>query len=183
MPNYRRNFRPGATYFFTAVTEGRRPILTTELGRRCLREAFISVRAKRHFDLVAIVLLPDHVHTIWTMPVRDTEYSLRWSQIKERFTRSFLDSGGSEGFRTDSRTLHRERAIWQRRFWEHTCRDEDDLKRCVDYLHWNPVKHEMVRAVKDYPWSTFFRFVKAGEYDLDWGGSNPCPGLVGEGWE
>ena len=135
MPEYRRWFIPGSTYFFTVVTHERLPILTSELGRHCLRRAFVEVRARRPFDLFAIVVLPDHVHTVWILPQGDADYSLRWSQIKEQFTRLYLDEGGKEGPSTDSRARHRERAVWQRRFWEHTCRDEDDLVRCTDYLH------------------------------------------------
>jgi putative transposase len=133
--------------------------------------------------LFAIVVLPDHLHTVWTLPAGDSDYSLRWAQIKEGFTRRFLKSGGAEATRSVSREAHRERGVWQRRFWEHTCRDEDDLKRCVDYLHWNPVKHGLVSRVQDYAWSSFQRFVRLGEYDLEWGRSNPCPGFETPEWE
>ena len=81
----------------------------------------------------------------------------------------------SEGAGTRSRRRHGERAIWQRRFWEHTCRDEEDVKRCVDYIHWNPVKHGLVSHVRDYPWSSFHRYVQLGEYSEDWGRKDPCP--------
>jgi putative transposase len=174
MPDYRRNNHPGATFFFTVVTHERRPVLTTDLGRYCLRQALLGVKAQRPFDHVAVVLLPDHLHAIWTLHSGDSDYSIRWAQIKERFTRLFLDGGGEEGAGSASRTRHRERGVWQRRFWEHTCRDEDDLKRCVDYLHWNPVKHGLVRFVEEYPWSSFHRFVRAGEYEHRWGESDPC---------
>jgi len=183
MPNYRRSYVPGGTYFFTVVTQDRRPILTSATGRPCLREAILTIRRKRPFDMVAIVVLPDHLHTVWTLPPGDDEYPLRWAQIKEKFTRSFLASAGDESPVTASRTSHRERGVWQSRYWEHTCQDEDDLKRCVDYVHWNPVKHGLVKRVQDYPWSTFHRFVKEGEYDLDWGGTDPCPDATGPGWE
>jgi putative transposase len=183
MPQYRRNYVPGGTYFFTVVTHQRRPILTTELGRDCLRKALSQEQDKRPFEIFAIVLLPDHLHAIWTLPEGDAEYSLRWSRIKEQFTRSFLDGGGSEGVQTASRIRHRERSVWQRRFWEHTCRDEDELKRCVDYVHWNPIKHGLATRVRDYPWSSFGRFVELGEYDLDWGAENPCPEYDAPEWE
>jgi putative transposase len=180
---YRRNYVPGGTYFFTLVTQDRQPILTSERARQCLRSAIRDVRQKRPFILFAIVVLPDHLHTVWTLPAGDSDYSLRWAQIKEGFTRGFLKSGGAEATRSASREAHRERGVWQRRFWEHTCRDEDDLKRCVDYLHWNPVKHGFVSRVEDYAWSSFRRFVRLGEYDLDWGRSNPCPGFDTPEWE
>ncbi len=175
MPHYRRYFVPGATYFFTAVTHERRPILTTEIGRDILRRSIRKVQKKRPFEIVAIVLLSEHIHTVWTLPPGDPDFSIRWAQIKESFTRLRLASDGLEGSVATSRTLHRERGVWQRRFWEHLCRDEADLKRCVDYLHWNPVKHGLVRSVREYPWSSFHRFVRAGEYDLEWGRTDPCP--------
>ena len=183
MSDFRRFFVPGGTYFFTVVTEGRRPILSTAAARNCLRAAIESARRERPIRVTAIVLLPEHVHTVWTLPPGDDDYPLRWAQIKERFTRSFLASGGAEAPVSPSRRRRKERGIWQRRYWEHTCRDEQDLKRCVDYVHWNPVKHGLVQRVRDYPWSTFHRFVKEGEYDLDWGGTDPCPDATGSGWE
>jgi putative transposase len=134
-------------------------------------------------DVVAIALLPDHTHTVWSLPAGDSDYPFRWAQIKEEFTRSFLALGGEEAQVNTSRLRHRERGIWQRRYWEHTCQDEIDLKRCVDYIHWNPVKHGLVKRARDYPWSSFHRFVKEGEYDMDWGRLDPCPDIGGPGWE
>ena len=183
MSKYRRNYVPGGTYFFTVVTHERRPILNGEGARRCLRAAILAEQARRPFEVVAVALLPNHLHTVWTLPTGDADYSVRWARIKELFTRSFLAEGGQEGTGTASRRRRRERAVWQRRFWEHTCRDEDDLKRCVDYLHWNPVKHGLVPRVQDYPWSSFHRWVRLGEYDLEWGAVNPCPGYDEPEWE
>ena len=178
MSRYRRYFIPGGTFYFTVVTHRRRPILTSRPARSHLRKAIQTVRKKRPFQTVAMVLLPDHLHAIWILPSDDSDYPTRWSQIKETFTRSFLKAGGSEGFRNASRIRRRERGIWQRRFWEHTVRDEDDLKRCFDYIHWNPVKHGLVERVQDYPWSTFHRHARQGEYDLVWGSVDPCPGAI-----
>jgi putative transposase len=180
---YRRYFIEGGTYFFTVVTHQRRPIFASPTARSCLREPIRVVKSKRPFEPVASVLLPDHLHMAWTLPSGDADYSTRWSQIKELFTRSYRASGGAEGYRSRSRVQRRERAVWQRRFWEHTCRDEEDLKRCIDYIHWNPVKHRLVARVWDYPWSTFHRYVRLGEYDLAWGGLNPCPGTDDPGWD
>ena len=172
MPNYRRNRTAGGTYFFTVVTPGRRRFLTEKLARKILRGAFREIRRRRPFSIDAIVLLPDHLHRIWTLPEGDAEYSVRWNQLKKRFTRAWLAAGGQEATTSSSRASRRERGVWQRRMFEHTCRDETDLKRCVDYLHANPLKHGLVERVQDWPWSTFFRFVKQGEYSLDWGNSS-----------
>src|SRR5262249_43934435 len=144
MPNYRRNYVPGGTYFFTMVVHERRPLFSIEQNRDLLRKAIQEIQAKRSFTNVAMVLLPDHLHCVWTMPAMDADYSTRLRQIKEAFTRSYLESGGKEGRSTESRLRHGERAVWQRRFWEHTCRDQDDLNRCIDYIHWNPVRHGLV---------------------------------------
>lgn len=134
-----------------------------------MRTAFEEVRNRHAFDVVAIVLLPDHLHTVWQLPAGDNKYSLRWRQIKTRFTQEYLAAGGRPGFVSPSKARKCERGIWQRRFYEHTCRDEDDLKRCVDYVHVNPLKHRLVRRVRDWPWSTFHAFVAQGEYAADWG--------------
>jgi putative transposase len=170
MSNYKRCYI-GRTYFFTVVTHRRRSILTTETGRRILREAIYEVRRDRPFDIVAIVLLPDHLHTVCELPRGDVDYSTRWRRIKSIFTRSWQAAGGSSIARNDSRRKRHEQGIWQRRFFEHTCRDEADLKRCIDYIHVNPVKHRLVERVRDWPWSSFHRYVRLGEYLPDWGGS------------
>jgi putative transposase len=183
MPNYRRNYVPGGTYFFTIVTYKRRPFLTGELARNCLRNAVDKIRQKLPFEMVAVVLLPDHWHTVWSLPRRDNAYSSRIRQIKEAFTREYLAKGGSELHQSASRTKHGMRGVWQKRFWEHTIDNEDDLKRCVDYTHWNPKKHGLVSAVKDWQWSSFHRFVTAGEYSHDWGRSDPAPGFDAAEWE
>jgi putative transposase len=183
MPDYRRNFIPGGTYFFTVVVHERRPIFESETAREFLRNAIRDEKVKRPFDLVAMVLLPDHLHAIWTLPLGDHDFSIRWARIKSNFSRDYLRKGGQEGHSTQSRIRHAERAVWQRRFWEHTCRDEDDLKRCVDYLHWNPVKHGLACKPGDYRWSTFHRFVSEGEYEPDWGREVPFPGSIGSDWD
>jgi putative transposase len=183
MPEFRRNFLPGGTYFFTVVAHERRPLFATNLGRELLGAALRTIRDKRPFNTVAMVLLPEHLHCVWTLPEGDADYPTRWRQIKEEFTRTFLESGGQEGTLSASRQRHGERAIWQRRYWEHTCRDQDDLNRCIDYIHWNPVKHGLVARVRDYPWSSFHRYVEEGIYLLDWGSENPCPGDNAPEWE
>ena len=166
---------PGGTYFFTCVTCQRWPILTTDLGRQCLHEAITDVRDRHPFDLVAIVLIPDHWHTIWTLPPGDDRYPMRWQLIKQVFTKLWLAAGGDEQVQSVSRQLHGMRGVWQKRYWEHTVRDADDLERCIDYIHWNPRKHGLVARVCDWPWSSFQRFVAAGQYDINWGGTDPVP--------
>ncbi|ADG66203.1 conserved hypothetical protein [Planctopirus limnophila DSM 3776] len=168
MSDYRRNYN-GRTFFFTVVTERRRPILTTDTARHHLRQAIRTVHRKHPFEIVAIVLLPDHLHTVWTLPRNDVDYSRRWRLIKMYFTKAWLQEGNADVTPSTSRQSRGEQAIWQRRFYEHTCRDEEDLKRCIDYIHANPLKHGLVNRVADWPWSSFHRFVQAGEYTLEWG--------------
>ncbi len=183
MPHYLRNRIPGGTYFLTLVTCGRRPILTTDAGRSALRAALRVMRRRHPLTLEGIVLLPDHLHTIWTLPPGDDGYSLRVGRWKDQFTRRFLGDGGTELPPTTSRTRKRERGVWQRRFWEHTVRDADDFKRCLDYLHYNPVKYGLVGRVADYPWSSFTKRVASGEYPESWG-DGPAPADVpGAEWE
>jgi putative transposase len=177
MRHYIRNYVPGGTFFFTVVTYQRRRMLTDALARSTLRSALRQVRARWPFDIIAIVLVPDHLHTVWSMPEGEADYSLRMQKVKETFTKQFLASGGTAAIPSASEAFHGQRGIWQPRFWEHTVRDEGDLKRCVDYVHWNPVKHGLIRRVMDYPWSSFHRYVRLGEYAGDWGAEDPCPGL------
>jgi putative transposase len=175
MPNYRRNHVPGGTFFFTVVVHQRYTLFDSSLARRLLRNAIQAVARTAPFDLFAICLLPDHLHTIWILPPEDDDYSKRWRHIKDEFTRPWIEQGDWEGEISASRRSKGERGIWQRRFWEHTVRDEDDLERCVNYIHWNPRKHGLVKRVRDWPWSTFHRFVTEGQYEIDWGGTDPCP--------
>ena len=171
MSNYRRS-RIGQVYFFTVVTNRRAPILTTDLGRRCLSEAIHEVRDELPFENVAFVLLPDHLHAVWQLPLGETDYSTRWKRIKASFTKKWLKDGGREQWKSASRESKGERGVWQKRFFEHTCKDESDLQRCVDYVHVNPLKHQLVSRVRDWEWSSFHRYVAAGEYDINWGNAN-----------
>ncbi len=175
MSRYRRS-RMGQVYFFTVVTDHRQPILTTELGRRALRESIHKVRNEFPFEITAIVLLPDHLHAVWTMPRGDADYSTRWRLIKTAFTRIWQQEAGTVANRSHSRRRKGEQAVWQRRFFEHTCRDDEDLKRCVDYTHVNPLKHQLVGRVRDWPWSSFHRYVAAGEYSMEWGSADEWHG-------
>ena len=173
MPDYRRSWIRGGSYFFTVVVHERYPLFESPVARNLLRKAFKTVLAKRPFDLFAICLLPNHLHAVWNLPPGDSDYATRWRMIKESFTTPWLANGGWEGEVSESRRKKGERGIWQRRYWEHAIKDEDDLRRCVDYTHWNPRKHKLVSRVQDWEFSSFFRFVKSGDYEMDWGGADP----------
>ncbi|UGV26901.1 transposase [Rhodopseudomonas boonkerdii] len=163
MTSYRRSVVSGGCFFFTVNLADRRRQLLTEHADH-LRGAFRSVR--RPFTMDAIVVLPDHLHAIWTLPEGDADFATRWRLIKAYFSRHV--ALGEDVSR--SRILRGERGIWQRRFWEHTIRDERDYERHVDYIHFNPVKHGHVTRVRDWPYSSFHRFVARGIYPKDWAG-------------
>jgi putative transposase len=161
---YRRNFLPGGTYFFTLTLADRRSsVLLDHVG--LLRGAFRRARHERPFSVEAIVVLPDHLHTILTLPLDDADYSGRWRLIKTLFSNGVLaTSGAIRRHRTG------ELALWQRRFWEHTIRSEEDFSRHVEYVHFNPVKHGLVPRVRDWPYSSFHRYVRQGVLPADWAG-------------
>ncbi|MEW5912296.1 MAG: transposase [Thermodesulfobacteriota bacterium] len=163
MPHYVRAYIPGASYFFTvALLERHRHLLTENITT--LREAFRAVRCERPFRIDAIVVLPEHLHCIWTLPKDDADFSTRWRLIKGRFART-MPSGEP---RSPRRMQKAERGIWQRRFWEHLIRDERDFAAHVDYIHYNPVRHGWVGRVADWPHSSFHRYVRLGLYPGDW---------------
>ena len=167
--HYRRNKQPGACYFFTLVTYQRQPLLTQNNIDR-LRLAFKREMQKRPFTIDAIVILPDHLHTLWRLPEQDNNYSLRWSNIKRFFS---TDCQQSQVIISKSRLNKREKTIWQRRFWEHTIRDEDDWIKHMDYIHYNPVKHGYVESAKEWPYSSFKQCVTNGWYEDGWGAIEP----------
>jgi putative transposase len=173
MPDYVRWREKGATYFFTVVTYRRRRILSTALGRRLLRQAMVVVRAKRPFDMPACVLLPDHLHCIWTLPEDNDDFPLRWRQIKEWFTRKYLAAGGSALAVTEQQRRQGRLGVWQSRYWEHRIRDEEDYLRHRDYIHLNPVKHGYVSTPEQWAWSSFHRHVRLGWLDPNWPGASP----------
>ncbi|MDB5973158.1 MAG: hypothetical protein JWQ90_5608 [Hydrocarboniphaga sp.] len=152
----------GATYFFTVALADRSGHLLAEHIDR-LRQSYGQVQRQRPFDTVAICILPDHLHAIWTLPPDDADFSTRWSQIKAGFSRGLPASAT----RCASKSNRREKGIWQRRFWEHRFRDERDLEQHVDYIHYNPVKHAHVSRVADWPYSSFHRYVEGGLLSLD----------------
>ncbi len=169
MPNYKRNFVKGGSYFFTVVTQNRNKLFCSEITRKHLRNAINTCQERWPFEGVAWVLLDDHLHTVWTLPEGDDNYSRRWSFIKRKFTEAYLAENSHDEFRSTSKQNKRERGVWQRRFWEHTLRDKTDFQRHIDYIHYNPVKHGFVNHAKDYPFSTFHQYVRDGVYDENWG--------------
>src|SRR4029453_15328773 len=160
MVNYRRNFVPGGTFFFTVTLADRRSkVLVDHVD--LLRNALRVARQERQFVVDAVVILPDHLHAIFTLPPGDSDFSGRWRRIKGHFSSALIDDSAQLKRRPNG-----DLALWQRRFWEHTIRDEDDFARHVDYIHFNPVKHALVQRVLDWPYSSFHRYVK--ESASDW---------------
>ena len=156
MTGYRRNFIAGGSFFFTVnLAERRLRLLTQHIDE--LRSAFRETRRQHPFTIDAIVVLPDHLHTVWTLPEGDADFATRWRLIKSAFSRS-LPTGERI---SDSRAAKGERGVWQRRYWEHTIRDENDFAGHVDYVHINPVKHGLVTRVRDWPHSSFHRHGEA----------------------
>ncbi len=169
MPNYLRVFEPGGTFFFTVVTYGRRPIFKSAQARAYLGEAMREVRQAAFFEMPGFVILPDHFHCLWSLPTGDTAYSSRWSRIKRLFSKSWTSAGMARSVSSSrSRIRHRELDVWQRRFWEHTIRDEADFINHLEYIHFNPVKHELVSCPHAWPHSSFHRWVRSGEYPENW---------------
>jgi putative transposase len=175
MPNYRRTFVPGGTWFFTVNLFDRRQTLLVD-HVEALRTAFKETRRNYPFEIVAMVVLPDHLHAIWSLPSDDPDFSTRWRLIKTRFAKA-LPQGES---RSAVRKAKGERGIWQRRYWEHLMRNDEDYARHVEYCYINPVKHGLVRRVQDWPHSSFHRDVRNGLFPLDWAGEFEIRGDFGE---
>jgi putative transposase len=167
MTNYRRNFVRGGTFFFTVnIADRSQSILVDQID--ILRAAFRYARARHPFTVEAVVILPDHLHTIWTLPEDDADFAVRWRLLKSAFSRNLPEHERI----SISRSSKGERGIWQRRYWEHTIRGEADFERHANYIHFNPVKHGHVTRVADWPYSSFHRMVRLGIYPLDWAGDN-----------
>src|SRR5436190_13971936 len=158
MPQYRRAKFPGGTFFFTvAIADRSDDLLVREIER--LRDAYRLVQQRRLFQTIAICILPDHLHAIWSLPDNDSDFSSRWNLIKGGFSRG-LSAAPS---RSERHIKKREKGLWQRRYWEHAIRDETDLYRHIDYIHLNPVKHGLVSRVVDWPHSSFHQYVEREE--------------------
>jgi len=158
MPNYRRVWVPGGTYFFTVnLLERRRTLLVDRVAT--LRDAFRAARAARPFEMIAVVVLPDHLHCLWSLPPNDADNATRWRHIKTLFSQRIP----AIERRSARRVGRKERGIWQRRYWEHLIRDERDLARHVDYVHINPVEHGYVTRAADWPHSSLHRYIARGD--------------------
>ena len=168
----------GGTHFFTVVTHHRRRLFHDVAARRMLRNAVRRIRAEEPWKIPAMIVLPDHMHMIWTLPEGDSDYSRRIGRVKKAFTEAFLDSGGRPGSLTLGEQRKRYRGVWQPRFWEHTIRDARHFKMHLDYIHANPVKHGLVSWPREWAWSSFHRWRRLGEYEADWCGRVELPGSV-----
>ncbi|MBI2860400.1 MAG: transposase [Chloroflexi bacterium] len=169
MPEYRRAYLQGGTFFFTVVTYKRYPIFKEAATINLLRQCFQAAMGTHPFRVDAIVILPDHLHTIWTLPTGDSDFSSRWKRIKATFSRNY--AGGTTEDVSTSMRRKREKGIWQRRFWEHVIRDQMDFMRHCDYIHYNPVRHGLVNSPLEWKYSSFRKFVARGLYRPDWGRS------------
>ena len=154
----------GSVFFFTVVLAERPSDLLIEQIER-FRRSYQAVQQRRPFETVAICVLPDHIHALWALPDGDADFSTRWNLIKGSFSR-----GLEARPRSTSQVAKREKGIWQRRYWEHAIRDDADLERHIDYIHFNPVKHGLVTRVTDWPHSSYHRYVERGLLAADWGG-------------
>lgn len=175
MPNYRRAFIPGGCWFFTVnLLDRHETLLVDEID--LLRDAVIATRRNHAFSIDAFVVLPDHLHAVLSLPDGDPDFSTRWRLIKNRFARALPKHEPLNAVRRN----RNERGIWQRRFWEHLIRDETDYARHVEYCYINPFKHGLVPRVRDWPYSSFHRDVRAGIFPLDCAGDAECSGDFGE---
>lgn len=171
MSNYLRVYVPGGLYFFTVVTLNRQNFLIDGDVRAALREGIQFTRKKKPFEIIAWVLLPDHLHCIWRLPPDDADFSSRWSMIKRIVTQRCGERLNRPEWLNARRRKRQQDSLWQHRFWDHLIRDEDDFNRHMDYIHWNPVKHGLVAKVVDWEYSSFHRLVRCGSYPELWGGN------------
>lgn len=159
---YRRNLAAGGTFFFTVNLRDRSCTLLVDHAGQ-LREIVRDVRKQLPFTIDAMAILPDHWHAVWTLPPHDAAYARRIRLIKARFTRYLVRAG--ERIEKDHRGEYH---LWQKRFWEHTIRDDADFESHLNYVHFNPVKHGHVDHVRDWPYSTFHRYVQRGLLPASW---------------
>jgi len=176
MSRYRRALVKGGVFFFiVTIADRSSDLLVRHIDR--LRDVYSRVQGWYPFETIAICILPDHLHALWSLPDNDADFPLRWSLIKSGFSRHLP----TDARRSSSKIAKRDKGIWQRRYWEHAVRDEADLERHIDYIHYNPVKHGYVPRVRGWPHSSFHRYVARGLLPADWGGDvRDVPGAFGE---
>ena len=179
MRRYIRAEAAGATFFFTVVLQDRSARYLVDHVAE-LRECIRIVKQRHPFEIEGMVVLPEHLHAIWRLPPDDPDFSSRWMLIKQSFSRKLEEQGALAESSSGARGRKGERNLWQRRFWEHQIRDEDDLVRHMDYMHFNPVKHGWVLRARDWPYSSLHRFVRDGRLPADWGISAAIQGEFGE---
>ena len=165
MADYRRSTTTGACYFFTVVSNRRQPLLCQDNIRNALHHAIKTTQQSMPFTIEAWVLMPDHLHCIWSLPPGDNDYSKRWALIKRAVGQACKPINQQ---RTSCENKRHESGIWQRRFWEHQIRDQTDFNRHMDYIHYNPVKHGLCQQPTQWRWSTIHRLIKSGFYPQNW---------------
>lgn len=184
MPDYRRAYVPGGTFFLTIVTYQRQPIFSDRENVARLRQAITDVMREAPFRIPAAVVLPDHLHLLCSLPRGDSDYSRRVGRMKVLFTRSLSAHGVIPDQISRSRLKHRESGIWQRRFWEHWVEDETDFENLLNYIHYNPVRHGLVTCPHLWPFSSFRKWVGTGFHPEHWGcccdGRKPVLPLIAE---
>ncbi len=159
MSQYKRCYQAGGNYFFTLVTYQRRPLFSNPENVKHFKVAINKVKKNHPFSLNAIVILPDHLHCLWKLPENDHDFSTRWRLIKRFFSMEIKTSSNQR----------KEKEVWQRRFWEHIIRDEHDWQKHIDYIHYNPVKHGLVKSPGEWEHSSFNYWVEKGLYEPEWG--------------
>ncbi len=179
---YRRARLQGGAYFFTVVTRKRRPIFGCENNINLLRQSFQYVMHNHPFCMDAHVILPDHLHCIWTLPDGERDFSTRWRLIKSHFTQHYKNGGLIE-LHENGQKATCSGSPWQKKFWEHLIRDEKDMKNHIEYIHYNPVKHGLVASPIEWTLSSIHRYVNNGSYPMDWGTSKPLTWDDGVGRE
>lgn len=182
MSNYRRPHVPGGTYFITQVTYQRQPWLCSDTGRTALRTALNHVRQNYPFSIDAFVLLPDHFHSLWTLPEGDSNLSVRMLLVKRFVTKYYGHQLGLEVAISRSREKRKERNLWQRRFWEHLIRNEVDFVNHCDYIHYNPVRHKLCESPQQWAFSSIHRLIQQQIYPLDWGSGSEVQ-LASDIWD
>jgi putative transposase len=179
MRRYIRKPAPGATCFFTLALQDRSARYLVD-HVAALRASVADAKARHPFRIDAMVVLPEHIHALWTFPEQDGDFATRLMLVKQGFTRRLHAAGVLSTNAATARGVRGERSLWQRRFWEYRVRNEEDFAQHVDYIHFNPVKHGWVLRAREWPYSSFHRFVQAGKLESDWGISVAIEGRFGE---